>query len=719
MIQPPGVPAAAFWDAAAEEWRVGESAPRTAGERDEALPPRVREQTWWPNGVPKTMVARAPGRGIDAAFRFHPDGSMYRLGALIDGVPHGTHRAYRTDNPTPESLQPCCVPPGAWQLVQTFERGQGGETRWFNRSGIRILGSGETFPERPASVPGDARFNEHAKMWEGGISFMTATPSGTRRRWDPTGTLRSEEELREGKADGATRIYDEAGQLLQETHYAAGVAEGPFCEPRVAVPLFGRADVAGYAGQFHQGQAVGLWRYFAADGREICTRDLGRAVTHPFTPDTSAALADVRRTADEWLALAQSLEVEGRQPEAILAAARATAECDSVSILRQALDRLTMPLEESQAQAHAERAGEDAGGELVPLVDALRRGAAPAILLRQIARNLVRADRAALDFASASCLLDPTSMDALTTRALTLGALGDVVGARRDLESLRPRSEDRAQFLDLYLRIYFPRFEFWPAAERFELGENDSPLPPLYPARDVAAVREVIARLATRLMWLRRQVRAQLSDDPPFLPPDLGALLPDGPATLRRWTYSMSAAEYAGEEAGAGEPPQQASGDDLGQAPSQETSHDDGQDTVDITVDESLGLPAALPRPTLLSLMRRARGDWAALTWLCWSAGLDRPGLPEALNPPATFYRAAVMAMERTWRCHDKLVSSGMVALTRGIPGFDWSGTSIDLVPAVLAEVALEEYLEVRAIFSWLCDPANQSPWQDDLRQLK
>jgi hypothetical protein len=73
--------------------------------------------------------------------------------------------------------------------------------------------------------------------------------------------------------------------------------------------------------------------------------------------------------------------------------------------------------------------------------------------------------------------------------------------------------------------------------------------------------------------------------------------------------------------------------------------------------------------------------------------------------------------MERAWRCRDKRNSGGLLALTKGIAGFDWAGTAIDFVPSVLVEVAIDEYLEVRAVFTWLCDPFNRSLWQADLRE--
>jgi hypothetical protein len=131
-----------------------------------------------------------------------------------------------------------------------------------------------------------------------------------------------------------------------------------------------------------------------------------------------------------------------------------------------------------------------------------------------------------------------------------------------------------------------------------------------------------------------------------------------------------------------------------------------------IAIDERLVLDDA----SVPALQRFARGDWAALCWLCWSCGLDRAALPDALEPPPNCGPAAGMSIERTWRCRDKLASGGLVAMTRGVPGFEWEGMAIDAMPRVLAEVMTEEYLEVRAMFLWLCDETARSPWQSDLR---
>lgn len=132
-----------------------------------------------------------------------------------------------------------------------------------------------------------------------------------------------------------------------------------------------------------------------------------------------------------------------------------------------------------------------------------------------------------------------------------------------------------------------------------------------------------------------------------------------------------------------------------------------------VTVDERLLLEAG---QTIPSLMRLARREWTALSWLCWAAGLDRVALPDQITPPEKFGHAAAMMVERVWRCRDKIATSGLRALTQGIPGFTWEGIEIDDMPALLVEICTDEHLELRALFYWLCDQGIQSPWQDNLR---
>ena len=302
---------------------------------------------------------------------------------------------------------------------------------------------------------------------------------------------------------------------------------------------------------------------------------------------------------------------------------------------------------------------------------------------------------------TAAVLLAPDWTQALTTRALLYASLGDVTSARADVDRLGADSPEQQAFLDLYLRVSFPRFDFWPLRETLPPLDGEG-LP--RPERTLSEVRDVIQRYATRLGRLRQALVARVPPEAPFMIPDLGALLPEGPLALSRWTFSMSIEEYEGGEPVEGGLPDGA---------------DDQPRSIEIVVDEVHDLAPddlALDDSTVPQLLRQARADWSGLTWLCWAVGLDVPALPDAIQPPAVFSRAAVTMLERAWRCHDKMNTSGLLAITKGIPGFEWEGTEIDLIPSALVPLALGEYIEARAVFSWLCDPMNRSPWQEDLR---
>ena len=122
---------------------------------------------------------------------------------------------------------------------------------------------------------------------------------------------------------------------------------------------------------------------------------------------------------------------------------------------------------------------------------------------------------------------------------------------------------------------------------------------------------------------------------------------------------------------------------------------------------DGLGVPA---------LLSEAQADWGALSWLCWSVGLDRVALPGALAEPPLFAVAMKTIVTRCWRAQDRLKTGGLLARANGVPGFAWQGIDIDALPQHLARAAAEEYLRARAVFLWLADPETVSPFQVDLR---
>jgi hypothetical protein len=139
---------------------------------------------------------------------------------------------------------------------------------------------------------------------------------------------------------------------------------------------------------------------------------------------------------------------------------------------------------------------------------------------------------------------------------------------------------------------------------------------------------------------------------------------------------------------------------------------ENGVETVELTVDEALD-PGALP---ISLLMRMARAEWAALCWLCWSAGLDQVALPERIAHQPDFTAAVNMSLTRWFRARDQLQTGGLVSRARGVPGFLWEGHDIGELDPTLAGIAADEYFEMRCLFVWLMFRENVSPFQSDIR---
>jgi hypothetical protein len=535
-------------------------------------------------------------------------------------------------------------------------------------------------------VPPEALFEEENERW-----VLGERPDGGGggdliwRRWSREGVLREHEEMRSGRPHGIWRIYDAAGALVEESGWREGARDGVY--RRIGLPAAFYADerVVEERGSFAGDLVTGAWSLHGRDGELLRRFELGAALAEDEIP-ASPALGPPRGRA-AWEAEAESLEAGGRLTEAILAAARAAAAARTPEPLRLLLARATPALTPRGALDLATYVVSHAEGKLARVANVLCRGADAAALLRALASTLSGADRAALDLVDAALLLDPERHDCLVTRALVNVHLGRPEAARADAAALPADRREQRDFLETYTRIIFPEFRFWPAATEIRTSFPD--LPP-GPGQPLENVQTCARKIATRLMLVRQALAARAAADgaatePAWLPPDLSALLPDGPLPLEAWEFE----EVVLDENDVPGPP-----------------------TV-VKVDERLPLDGAEPIPVL---MRRARREWSVLCWLCWSAGLDRVALPEALAPPAAFGQAAAMSVERTWRCRDKLTTAGLRAMSRGVPGFVWEGVDIDAMPIALADIATDEHVDTRALFYWLCDEGIQSPWQDNLR---
>jgi antitoxin component YwqK of YwqJK toxin-antitoxin module len=688
-VQPPGpeapprptsVPPEAEWDAQTFQWHV---IPRDAEGRSHGI---VR--SWRSDGQLASEYEHRAGELHGAFRRFHPDGSVAREGTYAGGRQNGLTKAHGYDGPgyTHEPLQQCCVPPGAWQLQHDFVDGRLEEARWYDRAGVQILPSGAPHPPRPEGVVRAAAFEEQTNQWVHREYDDQGLPHGSWRRWSREGVLRERDELRAGKAQGTWRRWDAAGTLTEECEWSQGRRTGAFWRLGVPAGLYADARVHEERGRFDGDQTVGAWTLLDERGRTLASFDLGAAL------DDAALLASPALSArGAWPETARALEAEGRPAEAIVAWARAAAAARDAAPLRTALARLALPRTQDAAASLAEDAVKRADGRLDAVVNALPAGADAPRLLRALASALEGREAVGLELVDAALLLDPTRADCRVTRALLAIHLGQPEVALAEAAALPPESAEQTEFLTAYARVIFSPFAFAPATHERRTAFPDVPEGPDQPLENV---RLQIQKYATRLALLRAAVleRAPAAAAAPWLPPDMAALLPAGAVPLETWQFEEIVED---DEEGTADAPRREPEPKL------------------VTVDERLVIEASTPLPTLL---RNARREWFGLSWMCWGVGLDRVALPETIAPPEDFGQAAGLSIERLWRCRDRLVTGGLRALTQGVPGFQWEGLEIDLMPPLLAEIAADEYREMRAVFYWLCDEGVQSPWQDNVR---
>ena len=483
------------------------------------------------------------------------------------------------------------------------------------------------------------------------------------------------DEWHRGDADGDSqhktgrwRVWNREGQLLEDVVWADDERHGAGVSHVHGSSPFSDARIVSERGTWERGQRVGTWELCDARGEVVARAVYGgapaRARLDAFTNSTSL----------DFAGLCARHERDGRTVEALLCAARVLAKTRDPAPFQALLARVARPLREEMALTLAM----ELDAPLPALGRALVDGAHPGVVLNKIAVGLDQTaqSRAALDFTNAALLLSPERTDFLSTRALILMSLGLRAQAELDANELAAESPDQAEFLLSYLRGLFPEWRFVPASEPPETTFDEVPEAP---ERTLDDVRALVQKYATRLQGLRARMLERITERNPALPPDLSLLLPDGPVPLE-----------AGET----------------------TLEDDDGDVQSVEFDEQLSdddheLPA---------LLVTARGDWTALCWLCWAAGLDAVGLPDALHPPAEFGKAAGMAQQRLWRARDQRVFNGRNARAHQVPSFEWEGTDLAELSPNVARLAETQYAEMQAVFYWLIDPRLKTPWQDNLR---
>ncbi|MCY0996482.1 thioredoxin [Myxococcus sp. MISCRS1] len=476
----------------------------------------------------------------------------------------------------------------------------------------------------------------------------------------------------DGERHGLARFWLQDGQLLWEGEFVEGqrhgayrsLAKDEYLDPRV------RFD----EGRYEQDVACGTWTLLDADRQVVLTRDLGVAQEEAEL-SASPVFSNVPRSAEAWREYAATCVAARKHREALLALARSVAMDQQVAPFLELMERVALPRTPDNAKATAGEALQNAADSSSALAETLVRGGDAGMLLRAHAVRLDQLDRprAALDFVNAALLVAPERTAFLFTRGLVLLNMGMDAHALKDAEALAKAEPGTATFLGTYARALFPVFDFWPAKQKPVSTYEDLPEKP---AQTLDAIVRIVQKYATRLQLVRAALLGRFKPGAvlPWMPPDVSALLPAGPVELAEEEVEI------------------------------------GEDSV--SVDETLSV-AGMGLPDLIRL---ARGDWNALTWLLWACGESKVVLPKKVAPPADFGQAAGMSSQRHWRVRDRKVTGGRGAQASGAAGFEFAGVEIDALHPNLLGIAEQHYAEMQAMFYWLTDSHNVSPWQDNLR---
>src|SRR5690606_17692911 len=450
--------------------------------------------------------------------------------------------------------------------------------------------------------------------------------------------------------------FDAAGQIREERHLDEnGRLHGPYLKRHSPeVSPFTEPRIVEERGTFEHGRAVGSFLYLDGEGATVLALERGAALDEAALAG-SFVLAPELSTLDEsaaWAAL-DALVNERRMREAACGTLRLAGRTGDAARVTAFLARHCPPLRDEQATAISHAVTSASPTTLSGVVDALLAGGDVAALACALASLLPPTSTAAREVVDAALLVRPEHAPALLARALLRLNIGDRPGALADAERLESRSAVGADYVRELFRVVFPTFAFWPAQD--PVPDPPEPIVEVAAEQPLEAVRRAIQVYATRLAACRTALRAfGAPDEAEWLPPDTASLLPDGPIELEHRTATI------------------------------EDVTEDGTETSEVELDERVTVEGR----TVMELLETARADWAALTWLCWSAGLDRVALPDALHPRERFAAAVDRATRRCFRVYDQLRTNGIVSTKRGVADFEWEGRPVSTLVPALARMA-------------------------------
>lgn len=695
--RPAGVPEGATFSESDNEWVL---APRDAAGKEHGLVRYYR-----PEGTLVCETEFEHGTPHGKFRRVHPNGETSREGRFVHGKLEGTNVFHRSTEPTTEEF-PHGLGEAVWRAELDYKDGAIVAGRVFDREGNRIREDGSKMPERPEGVPEDAHFgtDEGEDRWISGRMTDGGKRIGTWRFWDEEGALLSELSYERGELHGVARTFDPESGVATAVTYLHGrrvgdvveryPEEGPGRLRRTPSGEMHHTSISKGRGPVDEHGKIGVWSFDDASGAFAVAVDLGVA---PDPALFDEVLDGPARPAGAWRAVAERLARAGQHGVALFATARATAASGNPVELGRALAASTIPLGEEARVARAESAlasiAESAAAlgrnrTMARVARALLEGAEPALafkLAAQLLDDLFRGPHAASDLIRAAIALAPERVELEQTHALVALSLGDPERAATSIKRLSGALPEVATALATYRAYLYPTFDFWPGHDEAARIAIEQPVDGDAPARDERALTAAIQEGASRAMLLRRAIVAHLGWEPPWLLPRLDLLLPSGPVPIRR-----AVMDAVFEDPSDAPPP---------------TASDEVADTFGFDEDD---------RASLLTLVRKARDEWATLSVLCFLAGTRAIALPSAADrprPPRALHDAYATR-------HDILVDrangdepelEGPVA--ERLAASSWYGQPVRELDRASADFALQEHKILLRAASWAAEPERASPW--------
>ncbi len=642
--RPPTVPAEARWIAGDQEWECGE------------LDANGRKQgpfTYWrADGSLVNQCHFKDDRPNGPFLRYHETGEVSQSGRFVDGQLHGERVFFRSKGETTENFVNGCAPE-IHMIVFRYDMGNTTSQACYDWNGDEVMMNGKPLPARPATVPADAVFDHHKRIWMQGrlLGNDGAKPpvkDGLWRAWTASGTLVLEEPFAHGKKTGVAREYNaETGALESEATYdGEGRKNGPALETLPDGHLF--YDGAWEArGRFDDGAPQGLWTYRRNDS--VFSVDFGeRAAAEDLA---AAGLAkDEPGAAERWRGLYQKHLDENKPAAALLALIRYTAARGERGALFTFLRARSVPLspeaemERAEGFARAltkspfshdepERAS---AACLASCMGEILRGGNPEALLRAASVHLDQQGRSFLadDLIRAAMIFSPERADYNFTACLVAMSIGRAKDAHHFMAQAKLDDPGNGAFLEAYIDTCFrPFFFIDPTGDLAKTGPHYRPAE-CGITKDLQAIREKVADSLAWLSVIRRRVVARMHPEVrehiaklTWLPQDYSELV--GPAKMT-------------EQEG------------------------------------NIGRVAGFSVPDLL---KEAHKVWRFLCTACWACGMTEVDVPETISPPPELSRVVPEAWGRSFYLND-LDSNGESPL----PAFFFRDRPVGEFPRDLAD---------------------------------